>query len=108
MTPVHMPTLQCLLSCATDLMTVRIPEVRQKHGVGEQVELAVAGMWIATADCLDRALKILEEDGKHKAEVTRLANRIRTVLSEVEECYACAEGFRIAAVMAEADRATKH
>jgi hypothetical protein len=108
MTTLDLPKLRCLLACATDIMTVRIPEVRKTHGVGEQVELAIANMWIATADCLDRAAKLLAETGEHQATVAHLGEQIRKVLDIIEECHSTAEGFRMAVVMAEAERAVKH
>jgi len=105
---IDIPKLTALLACATDIKTIRIPEVRAKHGTGEQVETAVADMLIACADCLDRAVKILAEDGEYAGTVEYISTLIRCVLSEIEDCHAEAEGWRIATAMVEATKAVKH
>lgn len=108
MTPVDVPKLESLLACATDIWTVRIPEVRKAHGIGEQVELAVINMLTAVADCLDQAVTMLQEDGHYQGTVEHLSNLIRGALSQIADCRAEAEGWRLAVAMVESAKAVKH
>lgn len=106
-----LPKLRCLLSCAHDIAAVRIPQVRAQHSACEQVELAVADMYVAVADCLDQAAKLLAEDGHHEASVAHLGNTIRGVLTKVEDCYAEAAAWRevpLWVAMAECEGKTLH
>ncbi|SAL55632.1 hypothetical protein AWB69_05973 [Caballeronia udeis] len=104
---IDIPKLEALLSCATDIWTVRIPQFRMTHGVGEEVERNVANMLMVVANCLDQSVQILKE-GQYEDSVAHISGLVRRALAQIEDCHEEAAGWAVANAVVEAAKSTKH